>query len=158
MDWNSWIPIITLILGFALGFISEIIKSSTELSRTYKEIIFRKRLDEIEEILPVIRELRFSLFTDEYEKFPLIMKSEKALNEYKIKISGLLKSSCSFWISNEIRSSLGSLQQYLFHLMKHVRNLSNEERIKIGIAIDSDFSEFYLVLLNMMTRFYLGRP
>ena len=59
MDWAIWTPIITLVLGFALGFVADVVRSKIELGNIYKEIIFQKRIDEIESILVTIRELNF---------------------------------------------------------------------------------------------------
>ena len=158
MDWNTWTPVFTLILGFGLGFVADIIKSNIQLNNTYKEIIFRKRLEEIENILVVIRELNFEGMNDDGKVYPILLADHKNLRSFHISLAKLLKTSCSFWISNDIRAALGKLNQYLYFLHQETKSLNNVELMELGVQIRMDFRDFFFAISSLIKSFINSIP
>lgn len=158
MTWETITPILTLVLGFALGFVADIIKSNIQLSNTYKEIIFRKRIDEIENILVVIRDLNFDCKRNDGKQYPLLLSTHKNLKAFEISLASLLKSSCSFWVSNDIRAALGKLNQYIFYVRKETMNLDQIELNEIGIQILKDFKDFFFEISDLIKEFINSIP
>lgn len=144
----DWFPIITLVLGFALGFLADIVKSNIQLSNSLKEIIFNKRVVEVENISRLMNELNSFFETDEDKNYPSLLSTSEELTEYIIKLEQYIDHLCNYWLSPDLRHILIRLHTYLNILIEITKDYNEQERIDIGVEIYQDFISFILFFDN----------
>jgi len=161
-DWNVISNSTSILIGFGVGLFSDLVKTNSQLKHKASEIIFTKRVKEIDQIIEVINKTKFSVsIRQQDEKTPQqkchqILTSKENLVNICADFNKIL-SRFSIWLSRDLYNDIEDLNLYIHDIKIFVvtEKLDDNDLKKLGNRIFDDF-DYFQQKINKSIRNYMN--